>query len=324
MRKPVVAFVHESYSSFVIQDKEILGQIAIVSDPEYKSLSNFARLMVTIARSQVVITWFVSGRATTFSFFASKILGRKIIAIAGGSEVSSNSYIRGKDLRTAIRFFFTKLILRRADFVVGVSNYTMREVLSYSRPQRFRVIHNAVDTNIFSSTHKGNNILTVADWGWSRKGIDRFMDLAKQVPKRNFVLAGRLGSESWVGSRASSNVRITGRLDKAGLIAEFQDAQFYCQLSRHEGFGVAVAEAMSCGCIPIVSDAGALSEVVGDCGFVVPNGDPAIAASIISNSWPRFDLMRSRARERVQTMFSVSKRTAAFSELLSEVMNSRN
>ena len=87
-------------------------------------------------------------------------------------------------------------------------------------------------------------------------------------------------------------VRLTGLGDGAlaGLMAE---ADAFCLPSLHEGFGLTALEAMACGAPVVVSDRGALPEVVGDAGVVVPPtpaalrdalrrvlGEPTLAASL--------------------------------------------
>ena len=49
----------------------------------------------------------------------------------------------------------------------------------------------------------------------------------------------------------------------------------------YEGFGLPAAEAMSCGTPVIVTDGGALPEVAGDAGMVVPRGDAGALAEAI-------------------------------------------
>ena len=52
----------------------------------------------------------------------------------------------------------------------------------------------------------------------------------------------------------------------------YNESKFYFQLSNTEGFGVALCEAMLCGCVPIVSDVNFLPSIVGNSGFVLKKG----------------------------------------------------
>jgi glycosyltransferase involved in cell wall biosynthesis len=62
----------------------------------------------------------------------------------------------------------------------------------------------------------------------------------------------------------------------AGLMAE---ADAFCLPSLYEGFGLTALEAMACGAPVVVSNRGALPEVVGDAGIVTePTGDAVAAA----------------------------------------------
>jgi glycosyltransferase involved in cell wall biosynthesis len=115
------------------------------------------------------------------------------------------------------------------------------------------------------------------------------------------------------------NVRVTGKVSKRHLLSYYQKASFYCQLSRHEGFGVAVAEAMACKCVPIVSDAGALPEVVGSCGLIVPEGDPSKAAIMIENYIGKMHDLANSARSRVAANFSVEKRASQLRRVIFEM-----
>ena len=50
-----------------------------------------------------------------------------------------------------------------------------------------------------------------------------------------------------------------------------------------EGFGVALAEAMACGCVPIVSRVGILDFIAGDSGFVLEKHDTDLLKSLIES-----------------------------------------
>ncbi|MEO7555918.1 MAG: glycosyltransferase, partial [Acidimicrobiales bacterium] len=55
-------------------------------------------------------------------------------------------------------------------------------------------------------------------------------------------------------------------------------SQVYAQLSWHEAFGVSVAEAMLCGCTPVVTDVPALQEVAGRWALTTTSPDDDLAA----------------------------------------------
>ena len=79
----------------------------------------------------------------------------------------------------------------------------------------------------------------------------------------------------------------------------------YLQPSLYEGFGVAVAEAMSCGAVPIVSDAGSLPEVARRSGSVVAGATVGgIADEVVRIcSLPDDELCRARALARSEAEF---------------------
>lgn len=68
-----------------------------------------------------------------------------------------------------------------------------------------------------------------------------------------------------------------GYVSDEDLVKLYNLAAVYCQPSHYEGFGLPVLEAMSCGCPVVVSNRGALPEIVGDAGIYI---NPADARSI--------------------------------------------
>jgi glycosyltransferase involved in cell wall biosynthesis len=102
-------------------------------------------------------------------------------------------------------------------------------------------------------------------------GDDRFVPEADRAVVRNALAAA-----------AAAGVRVErpGWVDPAEFFAEIDVAVF--PSVRSESFGLVVAEAMATGCPVVVSDAGALPEVVGpDHPFVVPRDDaPALAMTL--------------------------------------------
>lgn len=77
-------------------------------------------------------------------------------------------------------------------------------------------------------------------------------------------------------------VTFTGRVDDQEFLRQYAMASIAVVPSLYEGFGLPAGEAMACGLPVISTDGGALPEVVGDAGIIVPKGDSeALAAAII-------------------------------------------
>lgn len=77
--------------------------------------------------------------------------------------------------------------------------------------------------------------------------------------------------------------------------------------SVYEEFGIPVAEALACGCPPVVSKTGALPEVAGEAGLTVDPFNPAEMADALERIWTddalRADLS-AKGVERAQKMFT--------------------
>jgi glycosyltransferase involved in cell wall biosynthesis len=95
----------------------------------------------------------------------------------------------------------------------------------------------------------------------------------------------------------------------------------YCQLSTHESFGVALSEAMSCGCVPVVTRKYSLPEIVGDTGFYVPYNDPEATANAIRKALTSNKGLKARAR--IEKVFSLEKREKILLQEMSDLIRSR-
>ncbi|MGH9045015.1 MAG: glycosyltransferase family 4 protein, partial [Acidimicrobiales bacterium] len=102
------------------------------------------------------------------------------------------------------------------------------------------------------------------------------------------VLAGRSGwgeadlGAALQGARWASRIVRTGWVDSVGLASLIASAAVLAYPSRYEGFGFPPLEAMAMG-VPVVSTrAGAIPEVVGEAGVLVPVGDPEALATALA------------------------------------------
>jgi glycosyltransferase involved in cell wall biosynthesis len=155
-----------------------------------------------------------------------------------------------------------------------------------------------------------------------RKGHSAFVRAAALLPPTRFVLVGRWLDEASEQLRAlaTSNVTFTGHLSPDELNSYFARASVYVQASRHEAFGVAVAEAMLAGCVPVVTRIGALPEVVGETALYLRSASPHEIASTIERGLKFDHDARQLFRDRVLARFSVEQRRASLSALVSQVL----
>ncbi len=115
---------------------------------------------------------------------------------------------------------------------------------------------------------------------------------------------------------APSNVTFTGRISDAALWGYYQESAVYVQASRHEGFGLSLAEAMLAGCVPVVTRAGALPEVVGPCGVYAAGPAAAEVAAAIQTALAQPPGAGQAARERILTKFGLeARRTALYAQI---------
>jgi len=110
--------------------------------------------------------------------------------------------------------------------------------------------------------------------------------LRQADPDLELVIIGKL--REGAASRLMAELGLAGQvvfrsgLSREELAREFNAATIAVTPSLYEGFGLPAAEAMSCGTPVIVSDGGALPEVAGDAGIIVPRGDADALARAIA------------------------------------------
>ncbi len=174
----------------------------------------------------------------------------------------------------------------RADAVIAISGHAARQgirVLGLD-PARVTVAPLAADPS-FGPSGRGPAeppyLLVVGEYS-RRKGFDCAFavsdDLAERGYPHRLKVAGRIhpwARDELLARRAGAahpeRIELCGYV--ANLVELYQGASAYLMTSRFEGFGLPVLEAMACG-TPVVAFANsALTELVGDAGILVDDGD---------------------------------------------------
>jgi glycosyltransferase involved in cell wall biosynthesis len=148
-------------------------------------------------------------------------------------------------------------------------------------------------------------------------------------PEVLIIIAGEKGTYYPVLQSMAKELGAEGYVEFPGIISMerkvelMQRCKVYLQPSRHEGFGLAILEAMSCGAPVVTCPVGAVPEVVGDAGLFAPANSPAEIAGavtkLLNDPVLRKDLSR-RARLRAESVFSFERRKQELGKIIDEVL----
>jgi glycosyltransferase involved in cell wall biosynthesis len=152
--------------------------------------------------------------------------------------------------------------------------------------------------------------------------------LSGERPNLKLVMAGERGddhpalsalvNELGLGDRVTFPGRIT--LDEKVLL--LQRCAVYLQPSLFEGFGLAAAEAMSCGAPVITSDVGAVREVCADTVRYVDGSNPDDIATEVRFLLDRpveREILGQSARRRIVELFSPERRRRGIAATIQEI-----
>jgi glycosyltransferase involved in cell wall biosynthesis len=309
-----VLLAYSNFARFVRLDRDILAAAHTLS--EYAQPGVVPRpieVVRKVRRADVVIVWFASWHAW-LPLLAARLLRRPSLLIVGGFDTASMPEIGYGFQRGGVRRVLARTCMRLANRLVTNSEYS-REELRRNAGFEATVVHHGVP-DPFGSLPGGERaavaltVSNVARLSLERKGLRPFVEAAEHAPELEFVLVGEWvdGAADLLRARAAPNVRLTGRLSDDALDAQYRQAAVYVQASRQEGFGMSLAEAMLAGCIPVVTRAGALPEVVGDSGIYVDAPDPVEIAAGVKRALELGDAERAAARNRILTHFPLEAR----------------
>jgi len=283
-----------------------------------------AKIIRGLIWADVFFIWFAGPHAYWTIRFINKFPVRSIVVV-GGNEVAKVEEIEYGSVLDTDKAKKVRFVLRSADRILTVSECNNSEIIACDKDLKPVTVYNGVDVGKFSpeNDEKKRCVLTVGYIDRStlkKKWLDTFVKAAKYLQDIDFYLVGKCTDDSidQLRSFATENVHFIGFITDDELLELYRQTKVYCQLSRHESFGVALAEAMSCECVPVVTKNGALLEVVGDIGFFVPYDDPQTTAKVIIKA---MDSNNGRkARDRIVNVFDIKIRKEKISRIIDEMM----
>ena len=316
-----VLFVHARTSRFTDIDLEALRSAHEVRDLKMRPRPGAVLTAVRGALwADAVVGWFAGWHTLLPLLFA-----RRSLLIIGGVDVAAMPEIGYGMQSGGWRRALARLAMRRATRLMTNSHYSQREAAENIGldPARVTVVHHGIPDPFGELPGPPDEeppvVLTVGvvdARNLERKGLRPFAEAAALAPELRWVLVGR---EEGATVPRSPNLELTGFVTDAELDAWMRRASVYVQASRHEGFGMSVAESMLAGAIPVVTRAGALPEVVGDTGIVIDDPEPEAVAAAVRRALALPPEARAAARERVLSEFPLSARREGLLRLVAEL-----
>lgn len=177
--------------------------------------------------------------------------------------------------------FFKRLMLKRCDSVICVSNYTKQQMISRHNlnADKCIVLNNAIDPfmRLPDSFAKPRNLmqryglidnnfilfsLTRLASTEQYKGYDHVISvlgsLKSKFPQIKYLLSGKYDDQEYIRIKklietygVSEHVILTGFIDEAELTEHFLLADLFALPSKKEGFGIVFIEALACG-LPVI------------------------------------------------------------------------
>jgi glycosyltransferase involved in cell wall biosynthesis len=314
--KQRILYVHSRKASFVALDREILAERYEIEDLYQPGRwPNPLAVIRGVLRADLVFGWFASWH-TFFPVTLAALLRKPSVMIIGGFDTANMPDIGYGYQQGGLRRWASRWIMRRATRLVTNSNYSLSEIERNTPipPQRVRVVHHGVPDPFGAAPGaKQREALTVGAIDHTtlvQKGQLPFVEAARELPDVRFTFAGKWIDDAVeeLRSRAGDNVELTGWLSDDDLLDAYRRAAVYVQASRHEGFGLAVAEAMLAGCVPVVMNVTAMPEVVGDAGVLIDSQESSAVADGVRRALELGAEGATRARERILSEFPMEHR----------------
>ena len=254
-----------------------------------------------------------------------------------------HSDILGKGILYKLVKQFEKVILRKADLILATSpNYIHPSSPIYEHRDKTEVVANGIiksdfvwrtgdETAVDEIRRKYNHKKIVFFVGRhaAYKGINYLIEAEKYIKSDCIILIGGRGPETerLKAMAQSSRIKFIGRIPNEYLRCYYyaSDIFAFTSCTKQEAFGIALAEAMYCGSVPVtftIEGSGVNWVSVSDeTGIEVPLGDVKAYAEAIDKLLTDKDLYMKYAtagKDRIVRMFTSERANAQAEEVLKQ------
>lgn len=300
---PRILFIKAKNSSFVVQDEEMLRKHFRVESFEFGSRKGldmlrmqwklFFWVLARIGKSAGCFVWFADYHSY-FPALLSRVRGKKCWIVIGGYDAEKRPDLGYGAFLKKTRAWFVRKSCRHATALLAVSAFTKGRLSLHTRGRydhKVKLVHNGVDPAHFrrnATLPQLNRALCVAAADNQTtalvKGVDLFIQTAALKPELEFRIIGvqRADAEKWFG-HLPGNLTLLPAIPRSALVDEYSQSKWICVFSRLESFGMVMAEAMLCECVPVTWPGTGAAEMAADgAGIMAGSQDPQAFADCLS------------------------------------------
>ncbi|RTY38376.1 glycosyltransferase family 4 protein [Chlorobium phaeovibrioides] len=191
-----------------------------------------------------------------------------------------------------------KTSFERAAALICVSDYTAQRVQNEGINAHYKVIHNGVDTTVFSPGNpaKKENPITFIGNLKRRKGfpflLEALLKARQDGAAFRLAVVGRIGNDEEglinKGLKAGLDIELTGPVSTEELVGYYRRAKLnilpsFSEPEYFEGFGLVHLEANACGTLTVgTRDSGNAEAILSGNGYLVDYGDVETLAGIVT------------------------------------------
>lgn len=220
--------------------------------------------------------------------------------------------------------------------VVGVSEWITnegRKAPIFHNAVKFQRIYNWIDLKSFYPREtadlrqqlgikESDFVALGVSMSWSyRKGLEVYLEVAKQMPDVKIVMIGQKPD-----IELPSNVILVPPISSIEELAQYYSmADVLFNFSIQETFGKVAAEALACGTPLIVNNATANPELPGPCGYAVENNNVSQVIEAVKTIRSKGrHYYRQQCVERANTLFEKDKNIEQYIQLFHELTGKKN
>lgn len=293
-----ILYISSGNPTFVRKDILLLSKRNIVKSLLYpwntaNTPLNFIRQFIyLILRKNKIDTIIImfAGYWSVVPVLFGKILNKKVFIILGGTDCVSYPEFNYGSLRKPLLKKSIYYSIKNATCLLPVHESLIDFTNSYYDNSKqgiknhfkhiktdIRTIYNGYNPRVSQKTIENsirnpNSFITVALVNSTTrlilKGIDLILESAREFPDASFTIIG-VAEKVKFQLDIPDNVIIHPPMRNELLTEKYLQSEFVIQPSISEGFPNALCEAMSFGCIPIVSPVGAMPTITENIGFTV-------------------------------------------------------